>query len=178
VWLLLAQLPRWTAPQSGWFAPETPAVCAAVASLAVYQAQRSDPQNGIGRDAAQSRAKAIAAEHYGDLPPDVPLDVSEPLAVQAALPGDPRSAYYVVTVRLRDETPEKAAIIYLDAATGDPRALITATEEPAADCDFDIRAALVVALKSAPSILLVAYILIAAGALVARRLLNARGKSG
>jgi hypothetical protein len=167
-WLVTAQLPRWTAPYSYWFAEDTPGVCAAVASLRINHALRANPSDAIGNEAAQARAEQVVADQYDDQA----LQVSEPLAVQ-----DQRGAFYVITALLSDQPPEKAAVIYLDAATGDPRSVITATEDSAANCDFDIRAALVAAVKSPPLILLVAYILIAAGVLVARRLITARGKS-
>lgn len=170
VWLVAAQLPRWTAPAPGWFARGTPGVCAAVRSLALYDARRVDPADGLGREAAQADAERVAADHYDA----APLDVSEPLAVEASLPGAPRSVYSVVTVRLSDAAPEKAAVIYLDAATGEPRALITATDDPAAICDFDVRAALLAAVKSPPLILLVAYVVLVAGVALVRRI--ARGK--
>ncbi|MFN8448133.1 MAG: hypothetical protein U0521_05985 [Anaerolineae bacterium] len=83
VWLVAAQLPRWTAPVPGWFAPGTPGVCAAVRSLALYDARRVDPASGLGREAAQSAAEQVAADHYDA----APLGVSEPLAVEASLPG-------------------------------------------------------------------------------------------
>ncbi|MFN8448132.1 MAG: hypothetical protein U0521_05980 [Anaerolineae bacterium] len=65
-------------------------------------------------------------------------------------------------------------MIYLDAATGEPRALITATDDPAATCDFDVRAALLAAVKSPPLILLVAYVVLVAGVALVRR--AAKGK--
>lgn len=168
IWLVVAQLPLWTAPQAGWFAPETPGVCAAVSSLRLYAARRVDPGGGIGRDAAQSAAEQVIAAHY-----DVtPLTVSEPLAVEAALPGDDRRVYTVVTVRLSnavttDSDANTAAVIYLDAA-GEPAALITAVDDPAAACDFDVRAALVDAVKSPPLLLLAAYVVIVVGVLLVR----------
>jgi hypothetical protein len=166
-WLVTAQLPRWTAPYHYWFAEDTPGVCAAVASLRINHAVRANPPNGIGLEAAQAQAEQVVAHYY-----DVQAQqASHPLAVQ-----DQRGASYLISVLLEEGTPEKVALIYLDAASGDPHSLITATEDPAADCNFDIRAALVAAVKSPPLILLVAYILIAAGVLVARRLITARGK--
>lgn len=170
VWLVAAQLPRWTAPQPDWFAPDTPAVCAAVQSLALYDARRVDPADGIGREAARADAEQMIADYY-DAPP---LAVSASLAVEAALPGGERRAYFVVTARLTDAAPEQAAIIYLDAATGEPGGLITATVDPAATCDFDLRGVLLAGLRSPPLLLLIAYSLIATGALFARRLARRR----
>ncbi len=172
IWLVAAQLPRWTAPQAGWFAPDTPGVCAAVESLRVYQAQRADP-TGIGVDAARAAAEQTVEAHY-----DAPaLELGEPLAVDAALPGEVRHRYYVIAARLSDTLPRKIAVIYVDADSGAPRDLITATEDAAVSCDFDLREALVAAAKSPPLLLLIAYVLIAAGALVVRRLWNAKGSS-
>lgn len=169
VWLVAAQLPRWTAPAPGWFAPGTPGVCAAVRSLALYDARRVDSADGLGREAAQANAERVAADHYDA----APLAVSAPLAVEVSLPGAPRRVYLVVTVRLSDVVPEKAAVIYLDA-DGEPRALITATDDPAATCDFDVRAALLAAVKAPPLILLIAYVVLVAGAALVRR--AARGR--
>lgn len=156
VWLVAAQLPLWTAPQPDWFAPGTPGVCAAVESLTLYSARRVDSA-GIGREAAQAAAGQVIAAHYG-MPP---LVVSEPLAVEAALPGSDRRAYAVVTALLSDDAPpgsgaNTAAVIYLDAA-GEPRALLTTVDDSAASCDFDVRAAVVDAVKSPPLLLLAAY---------------------
>ena len=179
IWLISAQLPRWTAPQPGWFAAmphggTTPGVCAAVASLTLYDATRSSPADGIGSAAARDRAAQVAAE-YTDA--NV-IAVSDPLAVQATLPDAKRRSVYVVTVELAaDSSLETAAVIYLDAASGDPLRVIAATE-PAGNssgCDFDLRGALVAAVKSPPLILLVAYTLSAALFVVARWLLKARG---
>ncbi len=100
------------------------------------------------------------------------------MAVTATLPGDERRAVYVVTVELTaDSALETAAVIYLDATSGEPLRVIAATE-PADDssgCDFDLRGAVVAAVKSPPLILLVAYTLGAALLVVARWLLKARG---
>jgi hypothetical protein len=174
--LIATQLPRWTAPLQTWFAPDTPGACAAVQSLKLYAGSRAN-LTGIGREAAQIRAEQLVAEYY-DV---VPLAVSEPLAVEATLPDESRRAYYVVTARLTDSAPpgsqaNTAAVIYLDAETGDPRALITATNDPAADCDFDVRRALVAALKSPPLLLLFAYIALAAAAPGIRRIAKGRNR--
>ncbi len=169
VWLVIAQLPRWTAPGADWFAADTPGVCAAVELLALYGGTR-DAAGGIGSAAAKTDAAQVAAQYY-----DAPaLALSDPLAVQAALPGESRRALYVVTVKLSDDSPAQAAVIYLDAANGDPLALITATDDPAADCQFDVKAALIAALKSPPPLLLVAYLVMLAALGLARRIAKGR----
>ena len=173
VLLITAQLPRWTAPQPGWFGADTPGVCAAVASLTLYDAVRGGA-SGIGSEAARDRAVQVAAD-YVDAEA---LTVSDPLEVEATLPGDERRAVYVVTVGLAtDSTLATAAVIYLDAASGDPLSLIAATEQAdgATACAFDLRGALIAAVKSPPLLLLVAYTLGAAGLLAARWILKARG---
>ncbi len=81
-------------PQGG----TTPGVCAAVASLTLYDATRSGA-SGIGSEAARDRAAQVAAD-YTDAEP---LTVSDPLAVEATLPGDGRRAVYVVTVKLAQD---------------------------------------------------------------------------
>jgi hypothetical protein len=176
LWLVAAQLPRWTAPQPGWFTggEDTPGVCAAVGSLALYGASRGDPSAGIGLDAARTSATKVVAEHYDA----AALALGDPLAVQAALPNTERRAYYVVTALLTQDALPKAAVIYLDAATGEPRALITATEDPAVGCAFNLRAALLDALRSPPALALGVYLVVVIGGalllLAARRLRGRR----
>jgi hypothetical protein len=169
VWGVGVQLPRWTAPQPDWFAAGTPGVCAAVDSLRLYQGQRSNITGGIGREAAVSAAEQAVAEHY-----ETPaLAFSEPLAVLATLPeDDEQQTFYLFTAQLDNAT----ATIYIDADHGDTRALITTPEDETVTCAFDTRAALIEAVRSPPTILLGAYILLTAGALLARRLRQAKGK--
>lgn len=184
VWLVAAQLPRWLAPQPGWFEPDTPGVCAAVASLKLYDGVRADPADGIGLAAARERAEQVAALYYdaGYYDASV-LSVGMPLAVQVRLSGESRQAVYLVTVHLGGQPDSSASrldtdsVIILDAASGDPLRVITATQGStgAADCPFDVRAALVTAIKSPPSLLLAAYILGAAGLWAARWFLKAMG---
>ncbi|MEP7292325.1 MAG: hypothetical protein ABI835_11105 [Chloroflexota bacterium] len=166
-WGIAAQLPRWTAPQPAWFPAGTPGVCAAVEALRVYEAVRVE-SDGTGVEAARSAAAQVVSEHYDT----EALAFSEPLAVQAALPGDQRRSFYVVTAKLSAAT----AILYLDAESGEARALITTPDSETSACDFDVREALIAAVKSAPTILLGAYILLTAGALIVRRLVSAKGK--
>ena len=175
-WLVAAQLPRWTAPQANWFAPNTPGVCAAVESLTLYGAQ-PDNVGGIGRDAALTDGVKIALQHYS-IPDGVSILYQNwpALGVQATLPGEKRRGYYVVVVPLNNDLLPKAAIVYIDAATGAPRTLITAIADPAAVCDFDMKAALLAAAKSPPLILLVAYGVITTGGLVAWRLFMKKGR--
>ncbi|MBI1258023.1 MAG: hypothetical protein GC204_11180 [Chloroflexi bacterium] len=155
-WLVATQLPRWTAPQANWFPAKTPGVCAAVDSLVLYQATRADV-GGIGRDTALDDAMLVVVEHYKLNASDIALTDRAVLSVEAALPGDQRRGYYVASIRLNNDPLPKAAVIYLDAESGDPRALITATEDPNENCDFDIKAALLAAVKSPPLLLLLAY---------------------
>lgn len=170
-WLVVSQLPRWTAPQADWFPPETPGACSAVASLAVYNAARIG-QTGIGRDAALESAQRTLTEHYETLA----LDVGQPLPVRAALPGQPPAEYYVVTARLDDAPLPTVAILYLDAASGEARALLTASDDPALDCSLDVRAALVAAVRSPALIGLAAYVGMVVGGLVVWWLLKRRAK--
>jgi hypothetical protein len=168
VWALASQLPRWTAPQSNWFEPNTPAVCAAVDSLRLYSAQRSEPSESFGSDAARSSAEQIFAQHY-DSPA---ITISEPLAVQASLPGTERGGYYVVTAQFDDA----AAVMLVDAQTGEARAIITTPLSETVTCDFDTRAALVAGVRSPPVLLFAAYVLLTAAVFVGWRLLQAKGK--
>lgn len=173
-WLIAAQLPTWTAPQANWFAADTPGVCAAVDSLVLYHASRANV-GGIGRDAAILDAAQVVTSHYDFGTAARPTHRSEPLGVQATLPGDQARAYDVLTMALSDDALPKIAVIYLDAATGEPRALLTAIDDPARNCALDVKAALLAAVKSLPLILLAAYGVIVAGGLIVRLLLRRRG---
>jgi hypothetical protein len=176
-WLISAQLPRWTAPQANWFAPNTLGVCSAVDSLKLYDASRADV-GGIGRDAALVEAAQATAQHYtGQIAPDtgISIKVSPAVGVQATLPGDQRRGYYLVIMPLSADALPKVAIVYVDAQTGDIKALITAIDDPAANCEFDVKAALLAAVKSPPLLLLVAYGVLVVVGLVAGWLLRRRG---
>jgi hypothetical protein len=180
-WLVASQLPRWTAPQANWFPPNTPGVCAAVDSLVLYQATRADV-GGIGNfvdagGAAQLVITEDAAQfvklHYGFGASVHPSSV--PLGVQATLPGDQPHAYYLVTMRLSDNALAKVTVMYLDAQTGDIKALITAIADPAATCNLDVKAALLAAAKSLPFILLAGYAALVIVGLIAGWLFKRRG---
>lgn len=153
IWLVLSQLSRWMVPQPNWFPAETPGVCAAVSSLALYAGQRG-AVSGIGPIAARTAAAQVFAQQYDA----EATDLSEPLAVQANLPGEPRQALYLVTARIN----HAAAVVYLGANDGTPRALITTPDANDVTCAFDVRGALVAALRSPPMIMLGAYLLFAA----------------
>jgi hypothetical protein len=168
VWALASQLPRWTAPQPDWFAPNTPAVCAALDSLRLYSAQRGGTDGNIGSGAARSTAEQIFAQHY-DSPA---ITISEPLAVQASPPGAERGGYYVVTAQFEDA----AAVMFVDNRSGEARAIITTPLSETVTCDFDTRAALMAAVRSPPVLLFAAYVLLTAAVFVGWRLLQAKGK--
>lgn len=167
-WALALQLPRWIAPQPNWFTLGTPALCAAVDTLRLYSGQRGEADSNIGSNAARTAAEQIIAQHY-----DTPaITFSEPLAVHASLPNTERHGYYIVTAEL----PDAAAVIFLDAQNGEARAVITTPRSETVTCDFDIRTALVDAVRSPPVILLAAYLLLTALALATWRRLQAKGK--
>jgi hypothetical protein len=171
-WLVIEQRPRWTAPEASWFPPETPGTCAAVASLALYHAERIG-QTGIGRDAALEAAQRALTDHYETLA----VAVGQPQPVRATLLGQAPADYYVVTAQLNDAALPTVAILYLDAASGEPRALLTASNDPALDCSLDVRAALLAAARSPALIGLVAYVGVVVIGLVAWWLLKRRKKS-
>nr|AUN37558.1 hypothetical protein [uncultured bacterium] len=167
-WLIATQLPRWTAPQANWFAsaPNTPGVCAAVESLVLYGATRADV-GGIGEDAALDDAMLAVVGHYKVDSLNVLVRGMPVLGVQATLPGgQQRGEYYVVVVPLQNDALPKAAVIYIDAQTAEAQAVITAIVDPAANCDFDVKAALLAAVKTPPLIGLVAYSVIVLGGLI------------
>lgn len=172
VWLVSEQRPRWTAPQADWFPPETPGVCAAVASLAVYHAEQIG-QTGIGRDAALQAAQRALTDHYETLA----VAVGQPQPVRATLPGQAAAAYYVVTAQLNDAALPTVAVAYLDAGNGELRSLITTSDDPALDCSLDVRAALLAAARSPVLSGLVAYAGVVAVGLVAGWLLRRRKKA-
>jgi hypothetical protein len=160
-WLVVSQLPRWTAPQANWFPPDTPGACSAVSALTVYGAVRVG-QTGIGRDAALQSAQRALTDYYDTLA----LNVGQPQPVRATLPGTSPADYYIVTAQLDDAPLPTVAVLFLDAASGDPRSLITASDDPSLDCSLDVRAVVIAALRSPPLIGLVVYVGIVAIGLV------------
>ncbi len=149
-WLIAVQLPVWTAPQPDWFAPDTPGVCAAVASLHTYNAVRANDTPTIAGAEAVEQAAALVERHYTQSA----AAVSSPLLVRARFADGERLAW-LLTAQL--ETG--AAVTYIDAQTGEPLALITAlSPSPAQDCALNVRRALIDAVKSPPFLLLAGYL--------------------
>jgi hypothetical protein len=173
-WLVSAQIPLWNVPQERWFSVSTPGICAAVDSLKLYDGQRADV-GGIGRDAALADAAQVALKYYTSPPPAGAAFFLAVLGVEATLPAQQRQGYYVVVAPLSSSPLPKAAVMYLDAQTGDVKALITAIDDESATCVFNWYPALLAAVKSPPLLLLVTYGVLVVAGLVARWLLKRRG---
>jgi hypothetical protein len=169
VWLVSAQLPLWTAPEPHWFAPGTPGVCAAVESLKLYEGQRSAASERGAQDARSIVGQLAANTYEGGA-----LALSEPLIVQATLPGDERRTYSLVTAQLSGDA---AAVVYVDAESGEARAVITTVENASVRCDFDLRGALITAVRSLPMMLLAAYAVLTVVGLIVWWLWHRKGTS-
>jgi hypothetical protein len=149
VWGLSAALPIWSAPQPAWFAPDTPAICALVDWLERAGAERLDPaaQGVIARDEAIERIDAQLARTYDSAPPPI----GDPILIRAVLDDSSRTVWIASA-----EYSNGAALIALDAGTGEPLALIHAIA-PRPYCPFDSGAALRRTVTLPPLILLSLY---------------------
>lgn len=135
-WLLSEQLPVWTAPQPWWITPaDAPAACAAVGTLTAYRASRVNDTVAVTSAEALNRAeKALTWQYQLTAPPE---RFSDPLLVRGTFDGEPRTAW-LITAAL----DVGGSIVYLDATTGDPLAIVAAVT-PNAACPFDLRGTLV-----------------------------------
>jgi hypothetical protein len=135
-WLLSEQLPVWTAPQSWWLTPtDAPAACAAVGTLTAYRAARVNDTVPVTPAEALNRAeKALTWQYQLAAPPE---HFSDPLLVRGTFDGEPRTVW-LITAAL----DVGGSLVYLDATTGDPLAIVAAVT-PNAACPFDLRGTLV-----------------------------------
>ena len=150
-WLLSEQLPVWTAPQSWWISPtDAPAACAAVGTLTTYGATRVNETPTVPPAEALNRAeKAIQWQYQLPAPPE---RLSDPLLVRGSFNAEQRTAW-LITAAL----DVGGSIVYLDATTGDPLAVIAAVS-PSATCPFDLRGALVDMARSRAFLLFAGYV--------------------
>jgi hypothetical protein len=114
-------------------ADATLADCESAASLAAYHAQPAQGGAAISADDALKRADDVLAQQYQQ-PDGTPLSgtsAGAPRLVQATIGGQQRLAWLTVMLLDNETTASsgaslgKAAVIYLDAQTGDPLAVIT-----------------------------------------------------
>ncbi|MBK8029907.1 MAG: hypothetical protein IPK17_10440 [Chloroflexi bacterium] len=135
-WLLSEQLPVWTAPQQWWITPaDAPAACAAVGTLTAYRAARVNDTVPVTPAEALNRAeKALQWQYQLTAPPE---RFSDPLLVRGTFDGEPRTAW-LITAAL----DVGGSLVYLDATTGDPLAIVAAVT-PNTACPFDLRGTLV-----------------------------------
>lgn len=170
-WLLSEQLPVWTAPQPWWITPaDAPAACAAVGTLTAYGATRINDTVAVTPAEALNRAeKALTWQYQLAAPPE---RFSDPLLVRGTFDGAPRTAW-LITAAL----DVGGSVVYLDATTGDPLAIVAAVT-PNAACPFDLRGTLVDMARSQSFQLFAGYVgLLVVGAvalLVMRVLLKRR----
>lgn len=170
--LLTEQLPIWTAPQQWWLPTDAPAACAAVGSMSAYRAVRSNETPAIPAVEAVRRAEKVIAWQYftaGDVP------MSEPLLISGMFDGETRLAW-VITAALSTAESGGGTVIYVDAATGDPLAVVAALS-PNAACPFDLRGALVDLVRSQAFLLFAGYagaVMVAGAALLVIRLIQRR----
>ncbi len=150
-WLLSEQLPVWTAPQQWWITPaDAPAACAAVGTLTAYGATRVNETPAVPPAEALNRAeKAIQWQYQLPAPPE---RFSDPLLVRGRFNAEQRTAW-LITAAL----DVGGSIVYLDAATGDPLAVIAAVS-PNATCAFDLRGVLVDMARSRAFLLFAGYV--------------------
>lgn len=160
-WLLAEQLPLWTAPRYWWITPaDAPAACAAIGTLTTYSATRSNATPAVSAAEARSRAEKVLQWQYNlPVPPE---RFSDPLLLSGTFNGDRRLAW-LITAAL----DVGGSVIYVDAATGDPLAVIAAVT-PNAACPFDLRGALVNMARSRAFLLFAGYSGIVIGLLLRR----------
>jgi hypothetical protein len=148
--LLAEQLPVWTAPQAWWITPaDAPAACAAVGALTAYRAVRSDETPAIAPAEALKRATKVIQQQYNL--PVPPQRFSDPLLISGTFDGETRLAW-LITAAL----DVGGTVVYLDAAAGEPLAVIAAVT-PNAACPFDVRGALVDMARSRVFLLFAGY---------------------
>lgn len=159
-WLFSEQLPVWTAPQQWWISPaDAPAACAAVGTLTAYRASRVNDTVAVTPAEALNRAdKALTWQYQLAAPPE---RFSAPLLVRGTFDGEPRTAWLITTA-----LDVGGSIVYLDATTGEPLAIVAAVT-PNATCPFDLRGTLVDMARSRAFQLFAGYVgLLVVGAVV------------
>jgi len=173
-WLLSQQLPTLLAPQWWWISANhpngAPAACEAATSLRLYDGERVlFEQPAISADAAKIATDSLITEQYASADGEVitPVEYGGPSLFRATLDGQ-RRLVWVVTAQLETshvagmpgtEMPGAAAIVYVDANTGEPLALLSAVGagNAPAMCPFPLRDWAVVMVRSTPFLALAGY---------------------
>jgi hypothetical protein len=174
-WLFAEQFPILLSPQWWWISASSPngapAACEAATSLRLYQGQRLlFQQPTISAEAAKISADRLIAEHYtlDDSTPPVPLEYGGPSLFSAVFEGQ-RRLVWVYTARVMtshvsalpgSEMPGPAAVVYLDANTGDMLALLSAVGAGNASviCPFPLRDWAVATIRFTPFVALAGYV--------------------
>lgn len=136
-WFVYEQYPVWSRPRWG---AVNPGACAATASLEIYNAGwQPFAQPTITRDAGRAIAGDLITQQYGL--PARQLSADESLLVAATFPdsGERLAWVYLGLLGEGDEsTPGKAAVVYIDADSGEPLTLITAgaAADPRTACEM------------------------------------------
>jgi hypothetical protein len=176
-WLLSEQLPVLVAPQWWWISANSPqgapAACEAATSLRLYNGERVlFEQPTISSDEAKAAADSFIAEQYSKAGEDgtavTSLEYGGPSLFRATLNGE-RRLVWLYTARVETshianmpgtEMPGMAAIIYMDANTGESLALLSAAGagNAPAMCPFPVRDWAVVAVRGTPFLALTGYV--------------------
>lgn len=173
-WLFSRQAPVLLGPQWWWLSASgtsgAPAACEAAASLQRYGGQRVlFQQPAIASQDALARAQAAIADHYqlADGAPVTILETGGPSLFSAVFAGERRLVWLVsariATSQIADlpgtDMPGAAALVYVDAATGEPLALLSAVGagQAAVMCPFPLRDWAVATVRSTPFLLLAGY---------------------
>lgn len=193
-WLLSQQLPILLAPQWWWISASSPdgapAACEAAISLRLYDGERVlFEQPTISSDAAKAAADRIIVEHYSGIEDETvsARAYGGPSLFLATLDGE-RRLVWVVTARIENshvagmpgmEMPGAAAVVYVDANTGEPLSLLSAVGagNAPAMCPFPLRDWAVEMVRSTPFLALAGYVglLVVLGiAIVAYRIVRRR----
>jgi hypothetical protein len=184
-WLLSEQLPILLSPQWWWISANSPigapAACEAASTLRLYNGERVlFEQPTVSSEDAKVTADRLIAEYYvgEDEAAVSPLEYGGPSLFRVSLDGERRLAWLytaqIATSRVAGlpgvAMPGAAAIIYVDASTGEPLALLSAAGAGNAEaiCPFPLRDWAVAAARSTPFIAFAVYtgLLLALGVLV------------
>ncbi len=170
-WYVVEQLPAWQIP--AWIQPSNPDAargsCAALATMRTYGATFASDSTVLS--AADSRAKADAlVSQQTDRPPGSYADTRGPALVRATFPDVGQRLAWLNVAALDDPKTDpnarlgKAAVIYLDAQTGDPLAFVVAAgvDDPLVACGGGPVSRRELIRKYAPLIALAVYAVLAA----------------
>jgi hypothetical protein len=143
-WFISEGLPRWMPPTPPWLTATNPAAvpasCDAVASLNAYHASFTNDTAGVTISAEESRNRTdeLVAAQYGL--PDGHYAVEQgPALVRGTFPNVGERLAWLNVALLENNVEArlgKAAVVYVDAETGEPLAILTAAavENPMTAC--------------------------------------------